>query len=164
MRALFAPAALFGLAALLLAPAAPFLAGCDADPTTCDSGVELEVEDRTPAGTTLGATVRPGDCLILDYEGRRASDGVAFQGGTATSAALFTGNLIPGFQIALVGSQSRGLPALRTGQSVRITIPPELAYGIADQSNDEGTGIPACSVLQFDVTVRDTATPSRCVR
>lgn len=162
MRALFAPAALLGLAALLLAPAAPFLAGCDADPISCDSGVELQVEDRTPAGTTLGATIRPGDCLILDYEGRRASDGVVFDAND--NADFFTSQLIPGFQIALVGSQSRGLPALRTGQSVTITIPPELAYGTADQSNDEGTGIPACSVLEFDVTVRDTATPSRCAR
>lgn len=154
MRALFGTLTSLGLLALLAAPAAPLLAGCIADPVECNSGVEFEAVDTTPDSVSLGATIRSGDCVIFTYEGRRKDDGVAFQGGTATNQALLVRNLLPGFQ--------RGVVGRRTGQSVRITIPPELGYGTQDRSNDAGTGISPCTTLEFDVTILDTATPSRC--
>lgn len=152
MRSLFGTLTLLGVLALLAAPAVPLLAGCDSTPFVCNSGVEFEAVDTTPAGTPLGTTIQPDNCVIVAYEGRRKADGVIFQPRDTSKA--FVGSFIRGFQAGIVGR--------RTGQSVRITIPPELGYGARDQSNASGTGIPPCTTLEFDVTILDTAAPLSC--
>lgn len=147
MRILLGTVSSLGLLVLLAAPALPFLGGCDSSPLVCESTVEFEAVDTTPEGATLGATVRASDCVIVTYEGRRQSDGGVFDEGV--NQALSVRTLIPGFQ--------RGIVGRRTGESVRLTIPPELGYRTLERP-----GIPSCSVLEFDVTIVDTAAPAVC--
>ncbi len=152
MRALSGTFASLGLLALLAAPATPLLAGCDSTPLECNSGVEFEAVDTTPDSvTTFGATIQRSDCVVLDYEGRVPGAAEPFDSGT--NAAFFISRTVPGFQLGVVGR--------KTGQSVRITVPPELGYNTQDRS---ASGIPRCSTLEFDVTIKDTASPSVCGR
>ena len=148
MRALFGTAATVGLLVLLAVPAAPLLSGCDSAPTRCESGVELQTVDTTPDSvTSFGATIRPTDCVRFAYTGRVQGVEEPFDSGD--NVPLLVSRLITGFQ--------RGVVGRRTGQSVRITIPPEQGYGLRSEED-----IPKCSVLVFDVTILDTAPPSAC--
>ena len=161
--------ALVGL--LALASGAPALSGCDSnDPVTCEVSGDVETEDTTPEGTDLGATLAVNDCIALDYVGRLADGSGTFDEGrlppflaTAQSSQTYrtAADLIPGF--------ARGLGGLRVGESRRISIPPNLGYGpreVEDRNpEDEYVGIPACSVLQFDVTLVEIyQDPRRCAR
>lgn len=158
MRALFGSLTLCGLLALLAAPAFPLLAGCDSGgPVSCESTVEYEVEDTTPEGAELGATIRAGDCAVLDYVGRLPGADEPFDSGENVAFTIGSTGLIRGFSLGVIGR--------RTGQSVRITIPPELGYGTGSRRNaDDEVIIPSCSVLEFDVTIKDTASPQVCGR
>jgi FKBP-type peptidyl-prolyl cis-trans isomerase FkpA len=159
MRALFGSAAALGLAALLLAPAAPFLAGCDSNrPLSCDSDDTYEVVDLTPSGTERGATVQPGQCVSVRYEGRLKADGSVFDGGTFAFVAG-GGGTITGFSQGVLVDDDQGEGAQRVGETRRVTIPPDLAYG-----PNELRGIPACSTLEFDIRVLDILGSSSCGR
>ena len=161
--------ALVGL--LALASGAPALSGCDSnDPVTCEVSGDIEIEDTTPEGTDLGATLATNDCIALDYVGRLADGSGTFDEGrlspflaTTQSSQTYrtASDLIPGF--------ARGLGGLRVGESRRISVPPNLGYGtreIEDRDpDDEYVGIPACSVLEFEVTLVEIyQDPRRCAR
>ena len=142
-----------GLLAALALPAAPALTGCDsASPTTCAPGGELDVVDTTPAGAALGARITGTDCVYLTYEGRLENGDVFDQN---DRVALLLGGTVPGFRQALAGR--------RVGESVRVTIPPELGYGPRRQTGG-AVEIPPCSTLQFDIEIGDTAPPRVCQR
>lgn len=133
---------------VLLAAATPSLTGCDSGQTFfCESDDEYAFTDTTPDGAALGATVGPTSCVIVDYEGRRFDDQEVFDSGTGV--ALAADGVVDGFR--------RGLVGRRVGESFRIVVPPDLGYGPRERP-----GIPACTTLEFDVTVRDTAPRSAC--
>lgn len=87
-----------------------------------------------------GAGSRPTLCtnVAFTYKGQ-LTDGTVFD--QATTPVLFPlGQLITGWQI--------GIPLVKTGGKIRLFIPPSLGYG-----SRAIPGIPANSVLIFDVTV-----------
>ena len=138
-----------GLLLVLALPVAPALSGCDSsDPVSCDPGGELDVVNTTPAGTPRGAEITAADCVYLTYEGRLENGDVFDQ---RDRLPLRIAGTVAGFQQALVGR--------RVGDSVRVTIPPQLGYGTRPPIGSE---IPACATLQFDITIGDTAPPRVC--
>lgn len=153
MRLFASSLASVGLVLAVAVAAVPALSGCDSsDPVSCDPGGEIAVVETTPAGTRLGATVTAADCVYLTYEGRLAG-GEAFDRNERTPLRIQ--GTVPGFQQAVIGR--------RIGESVTVTIPPSLGYGARRQERTPlGVEIPACSTLEFDVTIGDTAPPSVC--
>ena len=93
-----------------------------------------------------GPVVTTADAVLLEYEGRLASDGTVFDSSAAHGGpqAVAPGQTIPGFAEALTKMQKGGRYLVR--------IPAELAYGAADQP-----GIPANSDLEFDIHIVDVA-------
>lgn len=145
----FAPLALLGLLAVSGTPA---LTGCDTSPDACEFDTTYATEDITPAGTDLGAQLNIGDCVALDYVGRLDDgDDDTFTGPVFDDGTLQffyqSGGLIPGFFLGLTG--------LQVGQSRRIRVTPDLGYGTRELTDSEGNvTIPACSTLEFEVTLR----------
>ena len=93
-----------------------------------------------------GPVVTAADAVLIEYEGRLASDGSVFDSSANHGGpqAVAPGQTIPGFAEALT--------QMRKGGRYQIRIPPELAYGAADQP-----GIPPNSELEFDIHVVDVA-------
>ena len=159
MRALFGSAAALGLAALLLAPAAPLLAGCDSNASRlCESDDTYEVVDLTPDGTQVGEPVQAGQCVSVRYEGRLAADGSVFDSGTFAFVAG-SGQAIAGFSQGVLVDDDQGEGAQRVGETRKMTIPPHLGYGPVERG-----GIPSCSTLEFEVRVLDILGASACNR
>ncbi len=153
------PLALFGLLALV-AGGAPALSGCDSGgdaPASCMSTDTFATEDMTPDDAQLGDAIEDNDCVTVRYVGRLADGSGTFDQGVLRfvltpqrSNAYFTaGDYLPGFVLGLAGQ--------RVGQTRRVRIPPDLGYGtrvIPDRDpDDDRVGIPACSTIEFDVTV-----------
>jgi FKBP-type peptidyl-prolyl cis-trans isomerase FkpA len=92
-----------------------------------------------------GPVITTADAVLIDYEGRLLN-GPAFDSSAAHGGpqAVAPGQTIPGF--------SEALTKMQKGGRYQIQIPPELAYGAAEQP-----GIPANSTLEFDVHVVDVA-------
>jgi len=90
-----------------------------------------------------GAVVQKGDTIKAHYEGN-LMDGTIFDSsykrGEPFTARIGVGQLIQGWDIAV--------PGMKEGGKVKLTIPPELAYGDMDIP-----GIPAGSTLQFIMEV-----------
>lgn len=89
------------------------------------------------------------DVVRIDYEGRLA-DGTMFESTADSGPATFpVMGVVPGF--------AEAVQLMQRGSKLRIWLPPELAYG-REERTDPRTGkvvIPADSVLQFDMTLRD---------
>lgn len=153
MRALrlLASPALLGFLVLVVS-GAPALSGCDSggfqSPDACESDDAFATEDLTPEGTDLGATIAVGNCVAVDYVGRLADGSGTFDEGSLTFRYSANSGLIYGFVL--------GMNEQRVGETRRVTIPPELAYGAQprDARSDDYVGIPACSTLEFDITLR----------
>ena len=141
--------ALVGL--LALASGAPALSGCDSGGSIiCASDVSLDVEDVTPEGTTLGAAIASGDCLSIAYIGRLADGSGTFAQGDDRRLLYPSDSRLPrGFLLGMAGQ--------RVGQTRIVTVPPNLGYGgIELGAQAEGlVDIPACSVLEFEITVNE---------
>ena len=92
--------------------------------------------------TGSGIPAKAGDCLIVKYFGSLADSGKVFDQNfnqaLALQFGLGQGNVIPGWEIGLVGMQ--------VGGTRRLVIPPALAYGPQAQGS-----IPANSTLIFVV-------------
>ena len=153
MRALFG---VLGLLALLVLPA---LSGCDSgedEPLTCTSTDLFAIRDTTAEGTETGDTVSDGSCVSVAYIGRRAADGVEFDRGSGFKFYVGQGSrVISGFWLGVRGQ--------KVGETRIVTIPPSFGYGtraIPDQG--ERPGIPACSTLEFEITVEDILGASAC--
>lgn len=105
---------------------------------------EVQALDKTTLEAGNGATLKKGDCVQVKYLGSLAKDGSVFDGNfdkpTAFQFQLGQGNVIQGWDQGLVGS--------KVGDTVRLVIPANLAYG--SQSN---SAIPANSALVFVVKV-----------
>lgn len=158
MRALFGSFASLGLLALLLLPAVPALSGCDSggeEPVTCTDPVAFDIEDITPDGTQTGAMVEDLACASVTYIGRFPG-GESFDEGTGLAVYIGQGSrVIDGLWL--------GLREQRVGETRRLTIPPSLGYRNQDRLDRDGNVvIPACSVLEFDVTVDDLLPLSAC--
>jgi FKBP-type peptidyl-prolyl cis-trans isomerase FkpA len=107
--------------------------------TTASGLVFRTIEEGT------GPVISPADAVLIDYEGRLPSgevfDSSAAHGGPQ---AVAPGQTIPGFAEALT--------MMKKGGRYRVRIPPELAYGSANQP-----GIPPNSELEFEIRVVDVA-------
>lgn len=86
-----------------------------------------------------GATVTSTSSVTVDYTGKLTS-GTVFETNTGLSLSL-NGGVIRGFTI--------GLPYIQTGGTIRLIIPPALAYGTQPQS----AAIPINAILDFNVKV-----------
>ncbi len=87
-----------------------------------------------------GRTARPGDRVSVHYHGWLEDDTVFDSSDEPFSFRLGAGDVIPGWDLGVVGMQA--------GAIRRLWIPAELAYG------SEGVeGIPPDSNLYFDVEV-----------
>ena len=143
---------------LLLLPGAPVLSGCDSGVAGCTSTDQFATEDITPEGTPpLGETAVAGSCVVVDYVGRLADGSGTFDEGTGlTFPVTSNSGTIAGFVLGVRDQQ--------VGQTRRVTIPPNLAYGTRIQTAKPGTvggveggepyaAIPSCSTLEFDITL-----------
>lgn len=159
MRALFGSFASLGLLALLVVPAASGLAGCDSggdEGPACTDPVAFDIEDITPDGTLTGDQVQDGACVSVTYVGRLAG-GEEFDRGSGYRFFVqsYRGGPINGFWL--------GVREQRVGETRRLTIPPSLGYVGREVTGADGeVVIPACSVLEFEVTVDDILAPSAC--
>lgn len=109
----------------------PFLADNTGGITT------LQIEDVT-VGT--GATVVVGDTVTVNYTGTLLN-GTQFDtsiGKTPLTFRVGAGSLIPGFEQGMLG--------MRVGGKRRLTIPPNLAYGVAGNGS-----IPPNSTIRFEI-------------
>lgn len=97
-----------------------------------------------------GATVQNGQTAVVMYTGKTL-DGKTFDSNIdpqfshtePLSVTVGTNSVIPGWE--------EGLRLLKKGSKAKLFIPSPLAYG----SHSPGPGIPANSVLMFDVEVKD---------
>jgi hypothetical protein len=133
----------FWLAVLFVVAAGVGLAWLGTSSMRGETTVSGLVFRTIEAGT--GPVITANDAVLIDYEGRLL-DGTVFdssanQGGPQ---AVAPGQTIPGF--------SEALTMMQKGGRYRVRIPPELAYGSADQP-----GIPPNSELEFDIRVVDVA-------
>lgn len=88
-----------------------------------------------------GVAAKSGDKVTVHYVGT-LEDGTVFDSNTSTSTpfsfTLGAGQVIPGWDLGLVG--------MKVGEKMKLTIPPDLAYG------PSGYGpIPGSSTLIFEV-------------
>ena len=134
----------FWLGILLVVAAGVGLAWLSASPMRGDTSASGLVFRTVEPGT--GPVITAADAVLIEYEGRLASDGSVFDSSAAHGGpqAVAPGQTIPGFAEALTRMQKGG--------SYRVRIPSELAYGTADQP-----GIPPNSDLEFDIRVVDVA-------
>ena len=119
------------------------LAGCDSnqDPITCDDpSVEIETEDVL-LGT--GAVANARSVVVVAYRGT-LDDGTVFD--ENTNAQFSLAGTVSGFR--------EGVSGMRVGGRRRIVIPPLRGYGAVPRGSGD-SAIPACSTLNFDVTLRD---------
>jgi peptidylprolyl isomerase len=94
-----------------------------------------------------GATVAPGDTVLVQYTGVLWSDGTVFDSSweSGAPATFATTQVVPGFAKALEGQT--------VGSQVLAVIPPADGYGDAEQG-----AIPANSTLVFVVDILGSAT------
>lgn len=111
------------------------------DFTPVSSVSKLQVTD-TKVGT--GATVKPGDSVVVDYTGAVAATGVIFQSSkdSGQPVTLSLNQVIKGWQ--------DGIPGMKVGGTRRLLIPANEAYGA---NPPQGSGIPANAALVFDITL-----------
>jgi peptidylprolyl isomerase/FKBP-type peptidyl-prolyl cis-trans isomerase FklB len=98
-------------------------------------GIEYSV---IKSGPVDGPHPRPQDDVTVDYEGRLLSGKVFDTTFGAKPVTFQLGQLIPGWITAL--------QLMRPGDEWKLYIPPQLAYGDADQGP-----IPGGSLLVFDI-------------
>ena len=114
-------------------PAEPTAKG---ETKTTKNGVKYET---LKAGT--GDELKPGMVAKLHYEGK-LENGTVFDstGKTPRSMTIGTGQLIKGWE--------EGLPGMRVGETRKLTIPPDLGYGV---NGATGGKIPPNATLIFEV-------------
>jgi FKBP-type peptidyl-prolyl cis-trans isomerase len=114
-------------------PAEPTAKG---ETKTTKNGVKYET---LKAGT--GDELKPGMVARLHYEGK-LENGTVFDstGKTPRSMTIGTGQLIKGWE--------EGLPGMRVGETRKLTIPPDLGYGV---NGATGGKIPPNATLIFEV-------------
>lgn len=103
------------------------------------SVTSLQATDLTPG---IGATVKPGDTVTVNYTGALASTGVIFQ------SSLDTGQAVSFPLNQVIAGWAQGIPGMKVGGTRRLIIPSNLAYGA---SSPQGSNIPPNSALVFDV-------------
>jgi hypothetical protein len=96
-----------------------------------EAPAELELETLKKGD---GATVAPGDTVLVQYTGVKWSDGSVFDSSweKGTPASFQTTGVVDGFRQALEGQT--------VGSQVVVVIPPALGYGEAGSSDNELAG------------------------
>ncbi|GAA3729187.1 FKBP-type peptidyl-prolyl cis-trans isomerase [Salinactinospora qingdaonensis] len=128
--------------------------GGDGLPTVTDTGhdmPEIEIPESDPPEeletVTLiegdGPEVTEGQQLVTQYTGVTWNDGEVFdatwqRGGAPSSFPIGVGQVIPGWDQGLVGAN--------VGSRVMLVIPPDLAYGEADESS-QASGQPTGTLV-----------------
>lgn len=141
-----AAAAWWGTSAQVAADPATFLArnAKQDGVVTTASGLQYKMLEQ---GRGAKPTMR--DVVMVDYQGF-LTDGSMFESTEGQGPATFpVMGVVPGF--------SEAVQLMQRGTKLRIWLPPELAYG-TEERTDPQTGkvvIPANSVLQFDMVLRD---------
>lgn len=124
--------------------------------TSGDPPAELQVEQLAPPPADSCPEVADGDVVAVHYTGRSWSTGEVFDSSLERGPFTFelgAGRVIEGWDTGLAG--------LQVGERVRLTIPPELAYGEAGAPPAIGGN----ETLVFDVQVvemleQPTSSPS----
>jgi hypothetical protein len=106
---------------------------------TTDSGLKYQVIEKG-----VGPTPTREDFALVGYKGT-LPDGTVFD--QNARAPMEIGNVVPGFAEALT--------LMHKGGHMRVWIPAKLAYG---DSPPQGSGIPADSPLEFDITLHEFKT------
>lgn len=121
--------------------------GAEGNIITTASGLQYEILQQ---GT--GDKPNAGDLVSVHYTGTLKSNGEKFDSsldrGEPISFPVGTGRVIPGWD--------EGIMLLNKGAKARLTIPANLAYGAQDRP-----GIPANSVLVFEVEMMDITKPEK---
>jgi len=148
-RFLALPAALVGLI-VALAVGAPALSGCDSGGSAaCPTDVAFGFEDVTPDSVEVGSVVvGQGDCVSVAYVGRLADGGGVFAQGTDFRFVVPSTNILPTGFVLGMGNQ-------REGETRIVTVPPNLGFGPFERGAlfEGGVDIPACSVVEFEITL-----------
>lgn len=131
---------------------APALTGCDSGggAVVCPTDDVFTIDDVTPDDVALGAEIRSGDCVAVEYVGRLADGGGVFAQGTDFRFLFPNGapNLARGFILGMAGQ--------RVGQTRLVTSPPNLAYG-NQQIGAQAEGlvdIPSCATVTFEIRLK----------
>ena len=95
---------------------------------------------------SVGSGVTPGECstIKVSYTGQ-LTNGTIFD--QENSFATQLSNLIDGWQL--------GVPLIKNGGRIWLYIPPSLGYGSQSISMNNGSTIPASSILIFDIHLLD---------
>lgn len=101
---------------------------------------ELKTETLTQGSGD--AVVKDGDTVTVNYTGALASTGVIFE------SSLDSGQPATFGLNQVISGWTKGLPGMKVGETRRLLIPSDMAYG----ANGSGS-IPANSDLVFDVTL-----------
>ena len=131
------------------------LAACDSTPDPrfqpaedCDDG-ELAVETLEEGSSP--STVRSTSVVVASYVGTLVATRDTFDASPRATLALSGTATRP----PSIAGFRQGLTGTVVGDSLRLTIPPDLAYGGRDVIRNGEVSIPACSVIQFHVRVLD---------
>jgi FK506-binding protein 2 len=131
--------------AIALLAAGVWVSAQNVGPSTAPATADIKVEELPRADLDYRAA--SGDTVTVLYSGK-LTDGTVFDSSfsnpempRAIVVTIGQGRVIKGWEAGLIG--------MRLGDSRRLTIPPELAYG------DKGSApaIPPNATLVFDVTV-----------
>lgn len=101
---------------------------------------ELKTEVITPGSGD--AVVKDGDTVTVNYTGALASNGIIFE------SSLDTGKPATFGLNQVISGWTKGLPGMKVGETRRLLIPSDMAYGASGSGS-----IPANSDLVFDVTL-----------
>lgn len=99
-----------------------------------------------PAAGPEGEVIQPNDSLTVNYKLWLPNGTLMDSHESATGVKVDLRGVIAGWQI--------GVPGMREGGRRKLVVPPTLGYGSVNWN-----GIPANSVLVFDVTVVSRLTP-----
>lgn len=102
---------------------------------------ELKVITITPGSGD--ATVKESDTVTVNYTGALASTGVIFE------SSLDSGQAATFPLSGVITGWTKGLPGMKVGETRRLLIPSDMAYGAAGS----GSSIPPNADLVFDVTL-----------
>lgn len=70
---------------------------------------------------------QPGDQVEVDFTARVADTGKVYDGSRGFEFTLGQGEVVPGWELAVLGTD--GVPPIKEGGIRTVRIPPELAYG-----------------------------------
>ncbi|KAF8062706.1 FKBP13 [Scenedesmus sp. PABB004] len=126
-----------GRRALLLGAAAAAAAAAAPQPAHAGLLDLPACADFRPAGPLQLCEVRvgtgdppaAGDLIEVDYTARAAATGKVYDGSRGFKFTVGNGEVIPGWELGILGDGSAALPPVRAGGTRTLLVPPDLAFG-----------------------------------